>query len=159
MVRLPGQIARNTCGHGTGLFRSSTRARAKMGRSVAQKRTKFRGHERAGWPSPSRRPPTIWRGRRSPWRPSRECSANCRRIGGAGRSPTLVFGSRPSRPRGLATPTITAQGGKTAFGVLDTGLQVAYARLHRVDAKKTIRSKAKDCRPPRRPDNRDQVRL
>jgi hypothetical protein len=91
---------------------------------AGQERTKFRGSERVEWGSLSQ-PLTIWRGCRSF---CVKAPANCRLIG-RWRIVESDLGTRPhldlSRPAML---TISAQAGEIAFGALEAGLEVEYAR-------------------------------
>jgi hypothetical protein len=78
--------------------------------------------------SPSRLPPTIWRACRSLQKLRREGPANCRLIGQWRIVEADLWDRAHLDLCGLATLTITAQGGEIAFGTLEAGLDVEYAR-------------------------------
>ena len=95
---------------------------------AGQERTKFRGRERVGWAFTFAAAAYNLARLPSSWRPQRE---------GPGELPTdRPLADRRGRPLGSRLPRalrsgdadVTAQGGEIAFGAMEAGLDVEYAR-------------------------------
>ena len=88
-----------------------------------------RGRGRVGWAfTPAAAAYIIWLGCRSFWRPRLESPANCRLISRWRIVESDLWDRAHLDLSGPATLTITAQGGEIAFGALEAGLEVEYAR-------------------------------